>query len=89
MTEPCYAAIFRTVADAKRFYERQLEEGAWKKNLVQNGRQVTWDADIPEPYDAIVSPHQYFLDCLEQVGYYGSSTRFRAKLNGVPAPIAY
>jgi hypothetical protein len=83
-----YTAKFLTVADAKRYAEKIAEPGHWKTNIVQKGRTVTFEAAIPEEYAEEATP-RFFYDCLEQVGYYGSTMSRKATLNGVPAPFAW
>lgn len=81
-----FTAKFLTVADAKRYAEALAEPGNWAKDIVQKGRTVTFEKDIPEGRE---DDGYYFNDQLERVGYYGSTQSRKATLNGVKAPFAW
>lgn len=85
---PEYTAVFPAVSAAKAFAERLAQPGNWAINIVQKGRTVTFDKDIPEEYRDEATPY-YFRDTLDVVGYFGSSLRRKATLNGVPAPFIW
>lgn len=83
-----FTAKFNAVADAERYAEALAKPGNWATNIVQKGRTVTFEKDIPE--SAGPEPHRwYFNDQLERVGYYGSTQSRKATLNGVKAPFVW
>lgn len=82
-----FTADFPTVAYATAFESRLNEGRDWVKNVARKGRTVTFESDIPEGVE--IDRATTFMDKLELVGYYGSTQNRKAKLNGIPAPIAY
>ena len=69
-------------------FEARLNEGRdWVKNVARKGRTVTFEDDVPEGIEE--PPSVLFMDKLDLVGYFGSTQNRKAKLDGIPAPIAY
>lgn len=82
-----FTAEFPKMAEAVAFAARLNGGGNWACDVVQKGRKVTWVCRVP--VGTQITKAELFQDMLEQVGYYGSTCARKAKLNGVPAPIAY
>jgi hypothetical protein len=91
--EPEFTALFPKMASAVEFAQRLAEPGNWAKDIVQKGRKVTFNSDIPahviERDGERETRRFYFLSELERVGYYGSTMNRKATLNGVKAPMSY
>lgn len=82
-----HTAEFPTAGMALEFYERITGPGWYVQDVTIKGRKVAFEDALPADYDG--GAGQHFADMLETVGYYGSTQNRKAKLDGVPAPIAY
>lgn len=77
-----FVAWFPVMSYATEFAARLREDGWFVEKVEQKGRTVTFQTDRP-------TDPEYFPDMLQTVGYYGSTQKRKATLNGVKAPISY
>jgi hypothetical protein len=78
-----FSAEFPLVRNAEAFAARISEPGWRCGEVVRKGRKVSFNAPASD------EPGQPFGDYLETVGYYGSTQRRQATLNGVKAPFVW